>query len=81
MPPFDPRELLFRGSLFLTRAGLDHYMADRAEFRRRTRDVLRWVSEGKLAPHIGGRFSLGEAARAHAAIESRGTIGKLLLLP
>ena len=81
VPPFDVRELLFRGSLSLTRTGLDHHLADRAEFLRRTGDVMRWVAQGKLGPRIGHRFSLAEAAGAHRAIESRGTIGKVLLVP
>lgn len=81
VPPFDPRELLFKGSLYLTRTGLNHYMANRVEFRRRTSEVLRWVADGKLTQRIGGRFPLAEAARAHATIESRGTVGKILLLP
>ena len=34
VPPIDPRELLFRKSLFLTRTGLDHYIADRQRTAR-----------------------------------------------
>jgi NADPH:quinone reductase len=81
VPPFDVRELLIRGSLSLMRTGLEHHLANRAEFLERTGDVLRWVAEGKLAPHIDSRFPLAEAARAHRAIESRATIGKVLLIP
>ena len=36
VPPIDPRKLLFRKPLFLTRTGLDHYIADRRELRART---------------------------------------------
>ena len=41
VPPIDPRELLFRKPLFLTRTGLDHYIADRNELRSRNRRHLR----------------------------------------
>ena len=37
--------------------------------------------EGALKPHIDSTFALEDAAQAHRAIESRGTIGKILLLP
>jgi NADPH2:quinone reductase len=31
--------------------------------------------------HIGGRYPLEEAARAHEDLEARRTTGKLLLIP
>lgn len=37
--------------------------------------------EHALAPQIGGRFALDEAPAAHTALQSRGTVGKLLLIP
>jgi NADPH:quinone reductase len=48
VPPIDPRELLLRKSLFLTRAGLDHYIADRAELRSRTDEIFSWIAQGRL---------------------------------
>jgi NADPH2:quinone reductase len=43
--------------------------------------VLRWLSEGALRPRIDSTFGLEDAAQAHRVLESRGTIGKVLLLP
>jgi NADPH2:quinone reductase len=40
VPPIDPRELLFRKSLYLTRTGLDHYVADRRELRGRSDEIF-----------------------------------------
>ncbi len=50
-----------------------------AEARRFTADALEAAVAGRLRPVIGQRFPLAEAAAAHAAIESRNTIGKTLL--
>jgi NADPH:quinone reductase-like Zn-dependent oxidoreductase len=43
--------------------------------------MLAWVEEGKLAPPPVTEYPLGEVARAHAAIESGKTVGKLVLIP
>ena len=53
VPPIDPRELLFRESLYLTRTGLDHYIADRRELMSRTNEIFTWMAEGRL----NSRFS------------------------
>jgi NADPH2:quinone reductase len=81
VPPIDPRELLFRKSLYLTRTGLDHYITDRDELRSRVVDIFAWVSEGRLKQKIFNTYRLDEVAEAHRAIESRGTVGKLLIVP
>lgn len=81
VPPIDPRELLFRKSLFLTRAGLDHYIADRRELRARTDELFAWTAEGRLKQKVFRTYRLEEVADAHRAIESRGTTGKLLVIP
>ena len=69
VPPIDPRELLFRKSLFLTRTGLDHYIADRRELRSRTDEIFAWVADGRLKQKIFGTYRLEEVADAHRAIE------------
>jgi NADPH:quinone reductase len=81
VPPIDPRELLFRKSLFLTRTGLDHYIADRHELRARTDELFSWAVEGRLKQKIFRSYRLEDVVDAHRAIESRGTTGKLLVIP
>ncbi|MEQ6332679.1 zinc-binding dehydrogenase [Sphingobium sp. MK2] len=39
------------------------------------------IEEGKLKVHLGGRWPLSQAAKAHAAIESRTATGKQILVP
>jgi NADPH2:quinone reductase len=50
-----------------------------AELREYVESALAAAAEGRLRPLIGQRFPLERAADAHAAIESRATVGKTLL--
>jgi NADPH2:quinone reductase len=79
--PLDPQVLNQKGSLFLTRPSLVHYVATRAELLERASAVLGWVADGTLKVRIGREFPLAAAAEAHRELESRRTTGKLLLLP
>ncbi|MGB7034178.1 MAG: quinone oxidoreductase [Xanthobacteraceae bacterium] len=81
VPPIDPRELLFRKSLYLTRTGLDHYIVDRYELRGRASQLFAWISEGRLKQRIFKTYRLDQAAEAHRAIEARASAGKLLIIP
>jgi NADPH2:quinone reductase len=79
--PIDPQILNRKGSLFLTRPSIGHYVATRAEFLARASEVLDWVADGSLKVRIGHEFPLAAAAEAHTALESRRTTGKVLLIP
>ena len=79
--PLDPQVLNQKGSLVLTRPSLGHFVATRAELLARAGDVLDWVRAGKLSVRIGLELPLAQAAEAHRRLESRGTTGKVLLLP
>lgn len=79
--PIDPQELNRRGSLFLTRPSLWHYVATRAELEARAGEVLGWVADGSLKLRIHRELPLAEAAEAHRLLASRATSGKLLLIP
>jgi NADPH2:quinone reductase len=81
VPPLDPSILNAKGSLYLTRPTLGHYVAAREELASRAGDVLGWIREGRLKLRIGLELPLGEAAAAHRALEGRTTTGKVLLLP
>lgn len=75
------RRQILRKSLFLTRAGLDHYIAHREELRGRTDEIFAWIAQGRLKQRIFGKYPLEAAAHAHRALESRATTGKLLVIP
>jgi NADPH2:quinone reductase len=79
--PFDPQLLQHKGSLFLTRPTIAHYIASRSELLRRTAEVMGWVREGSLRVKIDRESPLAAAAEAHAELEGRRTTGKVLLAP
>jgi NADPH:quinone reductase len=79
--PLDPQVLNQKGSLFLTRPNLVHYVSTRAELLERANAVLGWLEEGTLEVRIDREFPLAAAAEAHRELESRRTTGKLLLIP
>jgi NADPH2:quinone reductase len=77
----DPQVLNARGSLWLTRPSLAHYTLTRDELTARADEVLGWIAAGKLRLRIDRTFPLADAADAHRALASRGTMGKVLLIP
>jgi NADPH2:quinone reductase len=81
VPPFAPLLLTQKGSLFFTRPSLAHHTLTREELIGRTTALFGWMKAGQLDVRIGGEFPLEKAADAHRALESRGTTGKLLLIP
>ena len=52
-----------------------------AEVRARADDLFEAVLTGRLRVRIGATYPLSAAADAHRALESRGTTGKVLLVP
>lgn len=81
VPPFDPQILNRKGSLFLTRPTLNHYVATREELVSRATDLFGWMQAGRLVVRIGAEFPLAEVADAQRALAGRHTTGKVLLIP
>ena len=81
VPPFDLGKLATKGSLFVTRPTLLHFMSDRGELLERAADLFNWIASGKLKLRIDKTFPLAEAAEAHRELEARRTTGKVILLP
>ncbi|MGA2249346.1 quinone oxidoreductase family protein [Terracidiphilus sp.] len=81
VPPFDLIQLSTKGSLFLTRPTLWHYIATCEELEWRAGDVLKWAANGELKVRMEHLYSLEDAPKAHADMESRKTTGKILLEP
>jgi len=73
-------KLLYEGSLFITRPSLKYYVKNREELLQRTNDLFQWISNGELKIRIHKEFKLSEAKEAHKELESRKTMGKLLLV-
>ena len=81
VPPFSPMELARRGSLYFTRAGGGDYLADATARQRGVRELFALMKARKIRVHVGQRYPLAEAARAHADLEARRTVGSTVLVP
>ncbi len=81
VPPFDLIQLSGKGSLFITRPTLWHYLATRQELEWRAGEVLGWVAKGELKLRTEHVYPLDAAARAQMDLEARKTTGKILLEP
>jgi NADPH2:quinone reductase len=81
VPPFDLIQLSGKGSLFVTRPTLWHYIATRAELEWRSGDVLGWAASGELQLRTEHIYPLADAAQAQMDMEARKTMGKILLAP
>jgi NADPH2:quinone reductase len=77
----DPQVLNQKGSLYLTRPSLFHYIATREDLLWRSGEVLGWIRDGKLRLRAEFEFPLKDVAEAHRALEGRKTTGKVLLIP
>ncbi len=81
VPPISPLELTRRGSLFLTRPTLFHYVAKASELARGARELFDVFGSGRVKVRIGKIYPLAQAAEAHRDLESRRTTGSLVLIP
>jgi NADPH2:quinone reductase len=76
---FSPLLLAQKGSLFLTRPTLFHYLAARKELEASAAELFTMVESGKVRVEVKQRFGLADAAEAHRALESRKTTGSTVL--
>jgi NADPH2:quinone reductase len=81
VPPFDPLTLTQKGSLYLTRPSIGHYIITRQELQQRAVAVFGMIRAGKLKLRIEHIYPLQQGAQAHRDLEGRKTTGKLLLIP
>jgi NADPH:quinone reductase len=78
---FNVATLGMKGSLFLTRPGLNQYMATREELMMRATDVFKWLGDGSLRVRIDRVYPFENARKAHEDLEGRRTAGKMILTP
>jgi len=81
VPPFDLIELSQKGSLFVTRPTLGHYVLTREDLEKRASTVLGMVASGKLKLRVEHIYALKDVQQAHIELQGRKTTGKLLLIP
>lgn len=69
------------GSQFVTRPTLFDYYLDPSERAAGADRVFQMIADGTIAITVGQRYSLEDAARAHADLEAGRTTGSSLLIP
>ena len=77
----DTMQLAAKGSLWLTRPAMMHYIMPRAHMLDMAQEVFDMVLAGKVKSEASQTFALEDAADAHRALESRKTVGATVLLP
>ncbi|MGE5779458.1 MAG: quinone oxidoreductase family protein [Hyphomicrobiales bacterium] len=78
--PVPPRHLGALGSIYLTHPSLSNYTATRAELLSAAHDLFAMVESGTIKIEISKTYPLQAAPRAHADIESRQTIGSIVMM-
>jgi NADPH2:quinone reductase len=81
VPAFQPLELSKRGSLFLTRPTLFHYIARRVDLVGAARELFDVIGSGVVRIEIGQTYPLQDVAQAHRDLEGRRTVGSTVLIP
>jgi len=81
VPPFPLVLLSLKGSLYVTRPTLATYVATREELEASAHALFDVVASGAVKVEVRQRFPLAEAAAAHRALESRATVGSIVLEP
>ena len=83
--PPDPVDIIQdlgrRGSLFITRPAIMHYVAKRSDLEWTARDLFKAIENGILDANINYEYALKDAVKAHKAIESGKTVGATVLIP
>lgn len=79
VPTFELAKLAEK-SLYLTRPSLAHYARTKEELCSMSTALFEMLDEGQLEVTIGQLYPVEDAAKAHADLESRKTIGKSVLI-
>lgn len=78
---FNPSILQQKGSLFMTRPTLVHYIASREDLLTTANDLFSVVASGVVKIPVNQTYSLKDAVKAHRDLESRKTTGSSILIP
>ena len=80
-PAVNLLDLSKRGSLFITRPTLFHYVAKREDLLATAKELFAAVKSKKVKVRVDQTYALKDAARAHADLEGRRTTGSTVLIP
>ena len=83
--PPDPVDIIedlgARGSLFITRPAIMHYLSTREALEEASATLFEVLKAGVVRSAVNHTYPLSEAAEAHRAIHERRTTGSTVLLP
>ena len=83
--PPDPVDIIQdlgrRGSLFITRPAIMHYVAKRSDLEWTAHDLFKAIGDKVISANINYEYELKDAVQAHRAIESGKTLGASVLIP
>ena len=79
--PFAPAELAKRGSLYVTRPVLAHFVDTRERLLGAATQLFDFIEQSRPTIRIGQRYALKDAVLAHRDLEARKTSGSTLLIP
>lgn len=80
-PPVEAATLQKMGSLYFTRPTLATYVAKRDDLVMSANAVFDMVRKGAVKIHIGQRYRLADAAKAHTELEAGRTQGSSVMTP
>jgi NADPH:quinone reductase len=81
VPPFDLSLLAQKGSLFVTRPNLTHYIASNSDLHNTAAELFDIVKSGKMKIEVKHQYALKDAAQAHRDLEARKNTGSSILIP
>ncbi|MEM7290557.1 MAG: quinone oxidoreductase [Pseudomonadota bacterium] len=81
VPDFQLADLSVHGSLHATRPTLFHFISNRQELTKRSRQLFKMIAEDKIKIQINQTYSLRDVAKAHRDLEGRKTTGQTILIP
>lgn len=80
VPPINPLTLVQKGSIFLTRPSLKHYVGTYPkETIDRAKDLFDWIKDKTLKPRIHQTLPMKDVKKGHQIIESGKTTGKIVI--
>src|SRR6187431_600912 len=77
----DTTLLAVKGSIWVTRPAMIHYATPRSQMLSMADELFGHVLAGRIVGEPKQSYALADAASAHAALESRQTVGATVLVP
>jgi NADPH2:quinone reductase len=77
----DSQTLAVKGSIWVTRPAMMHYITPRAHMLEMAGELFGHVQAGRIVSEPKQSFALADAADAHRALEGRKTTGATVLVP